>query len=95
MSPRTVCPNCGNPLKPGAKACLECGSDENTGWKGTANSEHPDVAPLDQQDYDDLCEKEFSHNPIRRMIHSKSKWKSLIIGAILTILVILRIGRKI
>ncbi len=27
-----VCPNCGAKVSPKAKACPECGSDENTGW---------------------------------------------------------------
>lgn len=27
-----ICPNCGETVPAGAAACLECGSDERTGW---------------------------------------------------------------
>lgn len=32
MADYFVCPNCGTEVPGKAKACLECGSDENTGW---------------------------------------------------------------
>jgi uncharacterized membrane protein YvbJ len=32
MSDYFACPNCGEEVPEKAKACPECGSDENTGW---------------------------------------------------------------
>ena len=71
MVPRTSCPNCGNALKPGALSCPHCGSDEQTGWSESAGVEHPEVAPFDADDYEELHAREFgtskpSHMPKRK-----------------------------
>jgi hypothetical protein len=56
--PPAICPNCGANVPPNAKACPECGSDEQTGW-----SEHAAAADLglpDQSfDYDKFVAEEF------------------------------------
>jgi hypothetical protein len=68
MSPDT-CPNCGADLPPKAKACPECGSDDETGWAETAQA---DKLGLPDQDfnYDEFVKEEFgSGRPIPRGIH--------------------------
>jgi hypothetical protein len=56
-----ICPNCGAELPRNAKACPECGSDEETGW-----SEDAEVGALGLPDenfnYDEFVEKEFGES---------------------------------
>jgi hypothetical protein len=53
-----VCPNCGAEVPPKARACPQCGSDEQTGW-----SDHAHVGglnlPDESFDYDEYAEREF------------------------------------
>ena len=37
MKPPATCPVCGEEVSPNAKACRECGADENSGWKEDAH----------------------------------------------------------
>jgi len=53
-----ICPNCGAQVPPKAKACPECGSDEQTGWSEAAQSSGLDL-PDDTFNYDEFVEKEF------------------------------------
>ena len=52
------CPNCGAEVSPSAKACPECGSDENTGWSEEAKSSGLDL-PDENFDYGDFIAREF------------------------------------
>jgi hypothetical protein len=68
MTPE-ICPNCGAEVPPRAKACPECGSDEQTGW-----SEEAQVGglglPDEEFNYDDFVKREFgSKNPVPRGVH--------------------------
>lgn len=64
-----ICPNCGAPVPPNAKACPECGSDEQTGWSDEAKSEGLDL-PEERFDYDDFVKREFEkEGPVPRGIH--------------------------
>lgn len=64
-----ICPNCGAEVPPKAKACPECGSDEQTGWSEQASYDNLDL-PDENFDYDDFVEREFSKaKPIPRGIH--------------------------
>jgi ribosomal protein L40E len=68
MSP-DVCPNCGAEVPSRAKACPECGSDENTGWSEEARHSSLDL-PNEHFDYDDYVEREFNDDkPVPRGIH--------------------------
>ncbi|HLP76552.1 MAG TPA: zinc ribbon domain-containing protein [Candidatus Paceibacterota bacterium] len=58
MRPPEVCPNCGAEIPRNAKACPECGSDEDTGWSEEAHAGGLDL-PDDNFDYDKFVEKEF------------------------------------
>ena len=57
MSPE-VCPNCGAILPRNAKACPECGSDENTGWSDSAHADRLGI-PKENFDYDKFVKEEF------------------------------------
>lgn len=57
MTPE-ICPNCGAEVPPHAKACPECGSDEQTGWSEQARYDGLDL-PDDKFDYDDFVKREF------------------------------------
>lgn len=64
-----VCPNCGAEVPPRAKACPECGSDDQTGWSGQAQTD--DLGLPDQEfDYDDFVKREFGDpKPVPRGLH--------------------------
>lgn len=53
-----ICPHCGADLPRNAKACPECGSDEETGWSEEARASGADL-PDDEFDYDDFVKREF------------------------------------
>jgi uncharacterized membrane protein YvbJ len=57
MPPET-CPNCGTEVSPRAKACPECGADENTGWSDRAHADNLGI-PDDEFDYDKFVKQEF------------------------------------
>jgi len=57
--PQEVCPNCGEILPSSAKACPECGSDENTGWSETAGADRLGL-PDGNFDYDEFVKEEFT-----------------------------------
>jgi hypothetical protein len=57
MTPQ-VCPNCGAEVPPNAKACPECGSDENTGWSDNARIGSLNL-PNENFDYNEFVQREF------------------------------------
>ena len=80
MSPE-ICPNCGASVPRNAKACPECGSDEETGWSDAAETEGL-ALPDENFDYDDFVKKEFgSKGPVPRGI----KWYWWVIAVILVV----------
>jgi hypothetical protein len=56
MSPE-VCANCGADIPPNAKACPECGADEETGWSH-ATAEGLDL-PDENFNYEEFVKREF------------------------------------
>ena len=56
--PPDTCPNCGAEIPRHAKACPECGSDENTGWSEEAYASKLNL-PEEKFDYDDFVKEEF------------------------------------
>jgi hypothetical protein len=66
--PPRICPNCGAEVPVKAKACPECGSDEQTGWAEDASNGGLDL-PDEKFDYDEFVEKEFGSKPVPRGIH--------------------------
>ncbi len=68
MAPDT-CPNCGASVPRNAKACPQCGADEETGWSEDAQTGGLDL-PDDEFDYGDFVAREFGRKrPIPRGIH--------------------------
>jgi rRNA maturation protein Nop10 len=63
MSP-DVCPNCGAEIPPKAKACPECGSDEQTGWSEEARYDNLNL-PDENFDHDDFVKREFGPEPFK------------------------------
>ena len=62
MAPE-FCPNCGAEVPPKAKACPECGSDEQTGWSEEARTDGLDL-PGQPFDYDDFAQREFGEEKV-------------------------------
>jgi hypothetical protein len=56
--PPEICPNCGSKVPRKAKACPECGADENTGWSETASAGNLGL-PDEEFDYDEFVKEEF------------------------------------
>ena len=68
MTPE-ICPNCGAEVPPHAKACPECGSDEQTGWSERAHEGSLDL-PEEEFDYEDYVKREFGGSAaIPRGVH--------------------------
>jgi len=53
-----VCPNCGSLVPDNARACPDCGADEETGWSDRAQSQRLGL-PDDEFDYDEFVREEF------------------------------------
>jgi len=68
--PHEICPCCGAGVPPNAKACPECGADENTGWSEDAGAEGLEL-PDENFDYEEFVKREFGggKNPKPRGIH--------------------------
>jgi len=58
MTPPEICPQCGAEVPPKARACPECGSDEETGWSEEARYQQLGV-PTEAFDYDEFVRDEF------------------------------------
>lgn len=83
--PPDICPNCGAAVPPNAKACPECGADEQTGWSDEAQSSGLNL-PDDSFDYNDFVKKEFgSQSPVPRGI----RWWWWLVALALLILILL------
>jgi hypothetical protein len=64
-----LCPHCGAELPQNAKACPECGSDENTGWSERAQSDGLGL-PDEEFEYEDFVKREFGdQGPVPRGLH--------------------------
>ncbi len=57
MTPE-ICPQCGAEVPPNARACPECGSDEETGWSERARAQQLGL-PDDEFNYDEFIKEEF------------------------------------
>ncbi|HEY5232604.1 MAG TPA: zinc ribbon domain-containing protein [Verrucomicrobiae bacterium] len=56
--PPEICPNCGTEVPRNAKACPECGADENTGWSETAYASNLGLSDK-EFNYDDFVKEGF------------------------------------
>jgi len=83
--PPDYCPNCGAEVPPNAKACPECGSDENTGWSDRAHAGRLGI-PDDDLDYDEFIKEEFG---VKRSLPIKPRgirWSWWAVAILLVIL---------
>jgi len=62
MNPPEICPQCGAEVPPDARACPECGSDEETGWSEAARLQQLGI-PSEEFDYDEFVREEFGEEP--------------------------------
>ena len=86
MRPPEICPNCGAEVPRNARACPECGSDENTGWSEEARTDGLDL-PDENFNYDKFVKEEFGEkkSPVPRGIH----WFWWLIAVVLIFLIML------
>ena len=82
MAPE-ICPNCGAEIPPKAKACPECGSDEQTGWSEKARYDDLNL-PDEDFDHDEFVRREFG--PESAKPHGIS-WLWWIIALVIAIVV--------
>jgi len=69
MTPPDICPNCGAEVPPKAKACPECGADEDTGWSEAARTDGLGL-PDENFDHSDFVKREFGDkSPVPRGVH--------------------------
>lgn len=61
------CPVCGAEVPSRAKACPECGADDETGWSERARSDALGI-PDDSFDYQDFVEREFKGRKPKRKL---------------------------
>jgi hypothetical protein len=77
-----ICPNCGAEVPRNAKACPECGSDEETGWSEEASTDGLDL-PDEKFDYNEFVDREFGDKtPVPRGI----RWFWWLIAVLVLIL---------
>ena len=60
-----VCPNCGAEVPRNAKACSECGSDEQTGWSKTAYASGLNLPDEEEFDHDEFMKREFGSELVK------------------------------
>lgn len=71
-----LCPNCGALVPAQARACPECGADEQTGWSDRAQAQRLGL-PDDEFDYDAYVREEFGEGrsaPLRRVKPRGVRW---------------------
>lgn len=79
-----TCPNCGATVPPKAKACPECGADDETGWSEDAYAPHIDL-PGEEFNYDDYVKREFESKDAVPHGISKFWW---IVAVLITVLML-------
>lgn len=77
MAPE-ICPNCGATVPRNAKACPQCGSDEETGWSDATETDGLDL-PDENFDYGEFVKKEFGKSPVPHGI----KWYWWVVAVML------------
>jgi hypothetical protein len=87
MTPE-ICPNCGAEVPRNAKACPECGSDEQTGWSEETKADGLDL-PEEKFDYEDYVKREFGPKKVVPHGISWFWWVAaiLVIGAFVLLVV--------
>jgi hypothetical protein len=93
--PPEICPNCGSEVPSKARACPECGADEETGWSERAQAQRLGL-PDDEFNYNEFVQEEFGERRQRAVRPRGIRWFWWAVAAGLLILAALRflqIGR--
>jgi zinc-ribbon domain len=77
MAPE-ICANCGADVPRNAKACPECGSDEQTGWSEEAAAADLGL-PDDSFDYDKFVREELEGS---ERVRDRASWYWWVIAAV-------------
>lgn len=80
-----VCPNCGAEVPARARACPECGADENTGWSDEARYDALGL-PDHSFDYEEYTKQEFGEGRRHGVPGIRLVWQviaALIVAALL------------
>lgn len=86
MHPPDTCPQCGAIVPPNARACPECGADEQTGWSDDAHADRLGI-PSENFDYHQFVEEEFGAPPRKRPTPSlRWLWWLVALGLALVLL---------
>jgi len=80
--PPEICPNCGAEVPRDAKACPECGSDEQTGWSEQAVASGLGL-PDDSFDYDRFVREEFGE---RQAVPDRPAWRWWVAAALVLLI---------
>jgi len=86
QSPPDICPVCGSAVPLSARACPDCGADDNTGWNEDQAVYDGLDLPNNEFDYDEYRQREFG--PADKTDgHHKKVWVWLsILGFVLVVL---------
>ncbi len=77
-----ICPICGTEVPPNAKACPECGSDEETGWSDRAREQELGL-PDDEFNYEEFIKEEFGEEKEKFHPHGISWfWWVMAVGVV-------------
>lgn len=86
MNSSRTCPICGAPVSHTAKACPECGSDEQTGWTDAAYAPQVDL-PDPEFNYDEFIKREFFGCPSKTYPVNKL-WVFVALALLVTLLLL-------
>jgi hypothetical protein len=83
-----ICPNCGAAVPERARACPECGADEQTGWSDEAQAQRLGL-PDDRFDYDEFVKEEFGGRAARPQVRPRGiswLWWLVALGLVLAMI---------
>jgi hypothetical protein len=84
--PPEICPHCGALVPRKARACPECGSDEQTGWSERAAAQRLDL-PDDEFDYDEFVREEFGGRDRGSRLRPRGiKWLWWVVAVLLLVM---------
>jgi len=91
-SSRFICPVCGGEVPEKARACPNCGSDEQTGWSNQTHLDGVELPGIDDEfDYDEALGKEFGQKSVksrRKPWKSSMTWMAVVGGVLLALFVV-------
>lgn len=90
MEEMIPCPHCGAEIRSDAKACPNCGSDDETGWSQKTYLDGIDLP--DSDEYEELREREFGSQSHARGIKGYWKTATALAVAIVFLALTLRLG---